>query len=89
MMLEARMTQFCIRSKLTDLADEVAYHAMNVAQGVMDVVVLVAVGLVIAVSGNGPAPQQAQVATVEYPVARCAQDMRLCITQQVLQPQGS
>ena len=83
------MTQFSIKSMAADLADDAAYHAINLAQGVMDVAVLLAVGLVIAMSGAGPTPQQAQMATVEYPVARCAEGIPSCITKHVLQAQGS
>ena len=86
------MTRSSMITLLTGWADDLAYHATNLAQGIMDIAVLTAVGLVLYASGlDAPQAGPVQTATVQpQPATTCSTLVQVsCITEQVLQAQDS
>ena len=85
------MSISAVQTVLTRLADDLAYHFVVVAQGVMDMAVLLALGLAVYASGlSGPQPARAQVVTGQHQMStNCAMALLpdSCITQSVLHPQ--
>ena len=81
------------QAALTDLADDVVLHATGIAQGLFDLVTVVALGLAIYATGVDHAAGGLPVSTLQASVAAtvtsqglCDKTSDTCITAMVLKP---